>query len=165
MGNKNILNLNKEERLAFVVLMFFSLAWLSPVVWDNFDRTKEVIAKNTSIEMGYAEIKPKPSASFVVEDFFKRINYYDIEGASALIYDDIEPGEVIKLFDGLYNITATNIVINKETNNYRNYSAIINAIYKGKRADTFFTGTDKIIITLKKTNIDEWRIYGISRLD
>lgn len=164
MTNRKILNLNKEEKLAFVVLMFFSLAWLSPVIWDNFDRTKEVIAKNASIEMGYAEIQPNPSAYFVVEDFFKRINYYDIEGASGLIYEDIEPGEVIKLFDGLYNITATNIVVNKETEDSKNYSAIINTIQNDKAKNPFFSGTDALSITLKKTNNDEWKIYKISRL-
>jgi hypothetical protein len=164
MGNKKIFNINKEERLAFLVLMFFTLAWLSPVIWDNFDRTKEVIAQNTSIEMGYAQMSPEPSATFIIEDFFSRIDYFDFEGASELIHNEIKSEDVIGLFEGIYHITATNIVVNEETKDSKNFLAIVNTMQKEKVGNPFFSGTDTISITLKKTDADEWKIYKISRL-
>lgn len=161
MANKKCLNFGKEERLAFVILMFFTLAWFSPSIWNNFDKVKDAFASTSEGIIGYKELQPQPSGFYVVEKFFKDINYYDYESASELILENENKEEIFNIFKGLYSISIISINFNN-TEEANSYKVRISTINDNTNPSKIFKGIEEVNVFLKKDKSENWKIFKIS---
>lgn len=152
---------NKEDRLAFVIIMFFGLAYFSPFIWENFDQARETLAINQEATVSYASLEPSPTSVYVIEDFFSSIDHEEYEKASSYFLKPDTAEEFMNSFSDLYHIKALNIS-QAEILKTKTHTIIVNTIDKesgfGKSTGT----TKEITITLIKDSGGNWKILKIS---
>jgi hypothetical protein len=155
------LKFNKEERLATLIIMFFTLAYFSPTIWENFDQVRETFASNEGMTVNYASLEPKPSTVYVIEDFFSSIDYEEYEKASALLLKPDAADEFLSSFSDLYHIRALDIS-EGEIIETKVHTVLVNTMDEKSGPGKATSTTKEMTISLRKDAEGNWKILKIS---
>lgn len=149
----------KEIRLAGTIIMFALLAFISPRIWERYDKTP-TFAKTAGSEYQ----KPKPRPEYTLKTFFSLIDDYSINEAISLM-DKQTINNAWSIweedFSNIYFIKLRNYEEISSTNDSRTYRVRTDVRLKSQDLKTQWTnGENTRIISLKLIN-GEWRIQDI----
>lgn len=154
---------SKEIKLAGVIIMFALLLYVSPTIWNRYDKLT-ILAADKSTSSEYELPKPKPE--YTLRAYFSLLDDYSIDEALSLMEE-----ETVKYtrsiweedFSNIYFIKLRNFEELSSKDNLKTYRIRADVRLKGDNLKTEWVNGENIRIVTMRAVDDGWRIKDIEK--